>query len=141
MKNGVFVGGGDANNTKPTKTKHYLMNPKPSGIQKRAEDSQQHEGEERADIQCIEHRRNDVPEQVQVRITQVPDSRQWLPIPGNVGEPTQQNPNHQDSTVDVEPLGDRAGHQRHRRADSPIPTTVIYRGEEERPRRADQRLP
>lgn len=101
-------------------------------VEDRTESPQHCEGEERANVQGIEHGRDDVAEEVEVRVAEVPDRGEGLAIPGDVGEPAEQDPDHEDAAVDVEPLGHARGDDGERRVEVPG-GAVAERGEEEGP--------
>lgn len=112
----------------------FFQNSIPSAaVEDGAESSQHCKRQQRADIQGVEDWRNYVAEEVQVRVAEVANGRQGLAVPGNVWEPTEQDPDHQNSAVDVEPLGEPGRHHRQRRVQ--VPTgPVLQRREEQRAR-------
>lgn len=84
----------------------------PATVENRTQRSQNRESQERADIQRIENWGNYVPEEVQIGIAQIPNCRQRLPIPRDVGEPAQQHSHHQNPTVQIQPLRHPRRHNR-----------------------------
>lgn len=111
----------------------------PATMQNRAEHPQNRESHEGANIQSIKNRRNYIPKQIQIRIAQIPNRRQRLPIPWNVGKPAQQNPNHQNPTVQVQPLRHTCRHHRERRVQRSH-GVILRRREERGARSIEQRL-
>ena len=91
----------------------------PTIIKNGPKSAQHRESQKRAHVQCIEYWWDYIPEEIQIGIAQVPNRRQGLALPGNVGEPAEQNSNHQNPTVDVKPLGQARRHHRQRRVQVP----------------------
>lgn len=73
-------------------------------VENRTQSSQNSKSQERANVKRIEDWRDNVPEEIQIRITEISNGGQRLTIPRNVREPAKQNSNHQHTAVDVEPL-------------------------------------
>lgn len=84
-------------------------------VENRPQRAQNCESQERTNIQGIENRRDYVAKEIQIGITEVPNRRKGLAVPRNIGEPTEQNPNHQNPTVDIEPFRESGGNHRQRR--------------------------
>lgn len=84
-----------------------------------AEGSEDGEGEERAHVKRVEDRRDNVAEEVEVGITEVSNGGEGLAFPGDIGEPAEEHPHHQNAAVDVEPLGQAGRHHRQRRVQVP----------------------
>lgn len=99
-------------------------------VKDRPERAQHCESQERADIQGIENGGNNVAEEVQIGIAEVPNCREWLAVPRNIGEPTEQNPNHQNTTVDIQPFGEPGGDDSQRRVQIPAWAVPERRKEE-----------
>lgn len=102
-----------------------------SSLKNRAKGAQDGEGEKRADIEGVKNRGDDVAEEVEIRIAEVSDGRERLPLPGDVWEPTQQNPNHQNTAVYVKPLPQPRRHNRQRRVQGSTSTRTVTKGSEE----------
>ena len=88
-------------------------------VENGAEGAQDGESEERANVEGVEDRWDDVAEEVEIRIAEVANGGEWLALPGDVWEPTQQNSNHKDATVYVQPLPQPRRHYRQRRVQVP----------------------
>lgn len=86
-----------------------------SGLENGAESAQNGESEKRTNVEGVKNGGNDVAEEVEIGIAEVTDCGQRLPFPRDVGEPTQQNPNHQNAAVYVQPLPQPRRHNRQRR--------------------------
>ncbi|MED6107289.1 hypothetical protein PIB30_012685 [Stylosanthes scabra] len=122
------------NEYKSKQDKAWWINLSHGGVENGSEGAQHGEGQEGAYVQGVEHRRDDVAEQIQVRVAQVSDGGKWLPLPRDVREPAQQNPNHQNPAVYVQPLPQPSRHHRQRRVQVPA-RPVLERRKEQRPRR------
>jgi len=103
-------------------------------LENRAESAQNGESEKRTNVEGVKNGGNDVTEEVEIGVAEVSDGGERLPFPRDVGEPTQQNPNHQNPAVYVQPLPQPRRHNRQRRVQRAV-RPVLHSREEQRSHR------
>lgn len=59
----------------------------PAAIENRPKSSQDSKSQEGADVEGIENWRDEVPEEIEIRIAEIPNCGERLSFPRNVGEP------------------------------------------------------